>query len=111
MAAKAQRVGRRKPRVREPYDRVLIVTEGEKTEPLYFRELVSTYRINTANVEVTPSTSGSDEQPLRQLHLDAPEARRHVSQGDAGNFWAADRPPRKGEVVRQASADRRGRNG
>lgn len=46
--------------LREPYDRVLIVTEGQKTEPQYFAELVTHYRINTANVRITPSTRGSD---------------------------------------------------
>ena len=43
---------RRSPR-REPYDRVLIVCEGEKTEPNYFRELCAHYRLSTANIEVT----------------------------------------------------------
>lgn len=37
---------------RDPYDRVLIVCEGEKTEPNYFRELIREYRLNTANVEI-----------------------------------------------------------
>ena len=43
---------RRRPR-REPYDRVLIVCEGEKTEPNYFLELCAHYRLSTANIEVT----------------------------------------------------------
>ena len=43
---------KRKSKIREPYDRVLIVTEGEKTEPLYFEELVSHYRLSTANIEL-----------------------------------------------------------
>ena len=59
-------VPRRKPRnrpgrrgaKREPYDRVLIVCEGERTEPLYFRELADHYRLATANIEVVGS--GSD---------------------------------------------------
>ena len=42
---------RRSPR-REPYDRVLIVCEGECTEPLYIRDLAARYRLSTANVEV-----------------------------------------------------------
>ena len=57
---------RRKPRnspgrpgaKREPYDRVLIVCEGEKTEPLYFGELADHYRLSTANIKVVGS--GSD---------------------------------------------------
>lgn len=38
---------------RAPYDRVLIVCEGEKTEPNYFNELKDYYKLNSANVEVT----------------------------------------------------------
>lgn len=49
---------RRAPR-REPYDRVLIVCEGGKTEPTYFRDLRDHYQINTANIEVIPG-EGND---------------------------------------------------
>lgn len=37
---------------RTSYDRILIVTEGTKTEPKYFEEIRSFFRINTANVGV-----------------------------------------------------------
>jgi FMN phosphatase YigB (HAD superfamily) len=40
----------RKQGLREPFDRVLIVCEGSKTEPLYFQELRAYYRLNTAHV-------------------------------------------------------------
>ena len=53
---------RRKGPKREPYDRVLIVCEGSKTEPSYFRSLVDRYRLSTANVEITGS--GSDPRAL-----------------------------------------------
>ena len=43
---------------REPYDRVLIVCEGKRTEPLYFLELADHYRLSTANIVVVGS--GSD---------------------------------------------------
>ena len=43
---------RRGPR-REPYERVLIVCEGAKTEPNYLRELIDDLRLSTANVVVT----------------------------------------------------------
>lgn len=57
---------RRKPRnnpgrrsaKREQYDRVLIVCEGERTEPSYFSDLADHYRLSTANIEVVGS--GSD---------------------------------------------------
>ena len=44
---------------RERYDRVLIVTEGEKTEPNYFREIQKAFRLPTANVVVLPSERGT----------------------------------------------------
>ncbi len=43
----------------EPYDVVLIVCEGSKTEPNYFCELRDAYRLSSANVSVTEGT-GSD---------------------------------------------------
>lgn len=39
--------------VRKPYERVLIVCEGEKTEPNYLREFIEYHRLSTANVTVT----------------------------------------------------------
>ncbi|WP_081660233.1 RloB domain-containing protein [Rhodanobacter denitrificans] len=43
---------RREPR-REPYDRVLIVCEGSKTEPNYLRELIAHHQLSSANVQIT----------------------------------------------------------
>ena len=40
---------------REPYARVLIVCEGKRTEPMYFRELADHYRLGTANIVVVGS--------------------------------------------------------
>ncbi len=51
---KARRVKdlkRRKAR-REPFAKVLVVCEGEKTEPHYFNGLKDHYKLNSANVEV-----------------------------------------------------------
>lgn len=44
---------------RASYDRILIVSEGGKTEPNYFREIRAAYRLHTANVEVHPSQFGT----------------------------------------------------
>ena len=41
--AKKLKDHQRKVAIREPYDRVLIVCEGEKTEPSYFMELREYY--------------------------------------------------------------------
>ncbi len=44
---------------RASHDRILIVSEGTKTEPHYFREIRSTYRLHTANVQVMPCETGT----------------------------------------------------
>lgn len=48
---------------RAPYKRVLIVCEGEKTEPHYFEEIRREHRLTTANVQVWPSALGT--QPIQ----------------------------------------------
>lgn len=53
----------RKKAQRGSYDRILIVCEGSKTEPQYFDEIRSFYRIHTANVQVQHSQFGT--QPLQ----------------------------------------------
>ena len=45
--------------VREPYDTVLIVCEGAKTEPNYFNGMKNVYRLSSANVAVT-NAPGTD---------------------------------------------------
>jgi hypothetical protein len=49
----------RKQGQRASYDRILIVSEGSKTEPNYFQEIRKAYRLRTANVEVRPSEHGT----------------------------------------------------
>jgi hypothetical protein len=49
----------RKLNQRASYDRILIVSEGSKTEPLYFKEIRAAFRLHTANVEVHPSATGT----------------------------------------------------
>jgi hypothetical protein len=44
---------------RAAYDRILIVSEGSKTEPLYFGEIRAAFKLHTANVEVRPSALGT----------------------------------------------------
>lgn len=50
----------RKQTQRASYDRVLLVSEGSKTEPLYFKEIKNAHRLQTANVEVHPSALGTE---------------------------------------------------
>lgn len=44
---------------RAGYDRILIVTEGTKTEPNYFGEIRSTFRLHTANVGIYSGAFGT----------------------------------------------------
>lgn len=44
---------KRRKESRPPYAKVLIVCEGEKTEPLYFKDLRNYYKLSSANIEVT----------------------------------------------------------
>jgi len=50
---------KRKQELRESYDRVLIVTEGEKTEPLYLTAVCDYFGLNQANVEIDPNSDSS----------------------------------------------------
>ncbi|MCP4339548.1 MAG: RloB domain-containing protein [Desulfobulbaceae bacterium] len=54
---------------RDPYDKVLIVCEGERTEPWYFRELFNHLRLNTANVRITNNTAGSAPQTVAKFAI------------------------------------------
>lgn len=44
---------------RASYPRILIVTEGSKTEPLYLEEIRSAYQLHSANVAVQPGQLGT----------------------------------------------------
>jgi len=52
------------------YPRILIVCEGEKTEPNYFEEIRREYRIHTANVRVLPSEAGTNPMQIVQFAED-----------------------------------------
>jgi len=49
----------RRKAIRRRYDKVLIVCEGSKTEPLYFEELKDHYELDTANIKIS-GKCGSD---------------------------------------------------
>lgn len=57
--AKQLRALRRNQPKRDSYDRVLIVCEGSKTEPNYFREIIDFLKLNSANVEVDGKSDSS----------------------------------------------------
>ena len=54
----------RREATREPYDTVLLVCEGEKTEPSYFNDLKAAYRLSSANIVVV--SPGADPLTLVQ---------------------------------------------
>lgn len=60
-APKARQLARRAQQAarRASYSRLLIVSEGRKTEPHYFCEIRALYRLHSANVEVQPSQLGT----------------------------------------------------
>lgn len=49
---------------RAPYERVLIVCEGEKTEPNYFKGLRAAFGINTMNMIIADKKRGLDPKHL-----------------------------------------------
>lgn len=78
-AKKASDLTRRKAR-RAPYTKVLLVCEGEKTEPHYFNGLKDHYGLNSANVEIC-GDCGSD--PLSIIDHAKQRYREEKDAGDA----------------------------
>lgn len=66
---------------RAPYDKVLIVCEGEKTEPNYFNGLKNYLALSSANVEVTGDSGSS---PLSVVKY---AIARYHQEGDAGDAY------------------------
>lgn len=60
----------RKREKRSTYDRILIVCEGTKTEPQYFKEIQVRYRLQTANVQVEPSQLGTSPRQVVEYARD-----------------------------------------
>lgn len=58
---------RRRAAVRQAYERLLIVCEGEKTEPQYLTEICREKRLSTAHVHVQPSGFGTE--PLQVVEF------------------------------------------
>lgn len=55
---------RRRAAIRQPFDRLLIVCEGEKTEPQYLEEIRQEHRLATAHVQVQPGAFGTEPLQL-----------------------------------------------
>ena len=59
----ARALERKRPQ-RPSFDRILIVTEGAKTEPLYFEEIRKQRRISSAHIEVLHSSLGTEPRQV-----------------------------------------------
>jgi hypothetical protein len=77
-AKKAKDLQRRASR-RDAYKKILIVCEGEKTEPNYFEDAREHYRLNTVNVEVR-GDCGSDPMSIVDF-----ARQRYREEKDAGD--------------------------
>lgn len=60
---------KRRAAVKQPYERLLIVCEGEKTEPQYLREIQQAYKLSTAHVQVLHSRLGTEPQQVLDYAL------------------------------------------
>lgn len=50
---------------KESYDKILIVSEGKKTEPNYFNEIIERYKLSSANVVVDGSCGPSPKTVVK----------------------------------------------
>jgi hypothetical protein len=64
---------------RDPYAKVLVVCEGEQTEPCYFSELKDHYEINSANITVDGSGGSS---PISVVEYGKQLYEREKAKGD-----------------------------
>ncbi|VAW74101.1 hypothetical protein MNBD_GAMMA13-305 [hydrothermal vent metagenome] len=71
----ASNLERRKSR-RAPYDRVLVVCEGSKTEPNYLQELIDCLKLSSANVEIDGSSGSSPVSVVQHAKSRYAEERR-----------------------------------
>ena len=69
---------KRRAAVRQPYERLLIVCEGEKTEPQYLCEIQRAYRLATAHVQVLHSQFGTEPRQVLEYAMNV------FKQGDRG---------------------------
>lgn len=60
---------KRRAAIRQQYERLLIVCEGEKTEPRYLHEIQQAYRLATAHVQVLHSQFGTEPQQVLEYAL------------------------------------------
>ena len=74
---------KRRPSHRSPQKRVLVVCEGEQTEPLYFKALKNRLRLSTLTL-VVKATKGVDPRTL--VNIAKNESRREKRNGERFDF-------------------------
>ena len=89
---------RRRGPTREPYDAVLLVCEGGKTEPHYFEGLKVAYRLSSANVAIRPM--GQD--PLSLVNYAIAELERDKTLTRAYCVFDRDEHATFGDALRKA---------
>jgi len=98
---------RRRAAKRAPYAKILIVCEGEKTEPNYFNGVKDHYGLNSANIEIC-GESGSD--PLSILQHAKQRYREERDARDAFDkvfcVFDKDTHPQYGEALQAIAAQR-----
>ena len=92
---------------REPYDAVLIVCEGTKTEKYYFDGLKAAHRLSSANIEIAPL--GKD--PLSVVTHAISELERDDTLTRAYCVFDRDGHATYGDAIRKAGDHKLGKNG
>ena len=67
--ARSAKHSERRQASRKPYERVLIVCEGEKTEPIYFEEARIYWDLDSANVEIDGTCSSSSRSVVNHAQV------------------------------------------
>lgn len=100
---------RRRGPTREPYDRILIVCEGEKTERGYFEDFRGHFRLSSANVEIAKNDLGSS--PISVVECAVELYRRDRGYDRVYCVFDRDRHPRYDEALARIDNERRRKRG
>ena len=96
---------RRRQAMKAPYDVVLIVCEGEKTEPNYFSELKKAFRLSNANVRIC----GRGSDPLSVVNFAIETFRREPEFDRVYCVFDRDRHTRYNEALDMVRRTRLGK--
>ena len=98
---------RRKAQKREPYDLVLIVCEGGKTEPNYFNELRDACKLSTANISIVGEGCGT--APINVVDYALAEYRKEKKYNRVFCVFDRDRHPTYNEALDKIKRARLGK--